>query len=183
MRVKQLWVVAVGFSLLLSAPAWAHSKRGESAGEKQKNEREDSSIRLKTKHAEPSVLSQRLGAEHPGLSKALAKRDRYGEKAGKSGKSQSHVFVGGLPPGLQKKLVLGGLPPGLEQQVVLGGLPPGLEKQVGEIRLQAAVPSVDAAVQTQIAVQAEIPIPEPSAALLLGVGLIVVRRAIGRTWR
>jgi len=170
MRVKQLWVVAVGFSLLLSAPAWAHSKRGESAGEKQKNEREDSSIRLKTKHAEPSVLSQRLGAEHPGLSKALAKRDRYGEKAGKSGKSQSHVFVGGLPPGLQKKLVL-------------GGLPPGLEKQVGEIRLQAAVPSVDAAVQTQIAVQAEIPIPEPSAALLLGVGLIVVRRAIGRTWR
>ena len=144
MRVKQLWVIAVGFSLLLSAPVWANSKSGETAGGKQKSERRGSPILLKTtKHAELSVLSQRLGDEHPAVSKALSKNDRHDKKASKSHSSKSHVFAGGLPPGLEKKL--------------------------REIRWHGKGPRVTPSVPAP-SVQAAVPIPEPSSLLFFSVG-------------
>lgn len=171
MRVKQLWVIAVGLGLLLSAPAWAHSKGGESAGGKEKNERRDSSILLKTtKRAEHSVLSEKLGQTHPGVANALSKQDDRDEKASKSqsSKSQSHASVGGLPPGLQKKL----------GEIRWFGNSAG-----GDRGLSTSTPAVASTSAVAAVVAAAVPIPEPSALLLFGVGLVVARRTIGRTWR
>jgi hypothetical protein len=154
MRVKQFWVIAAGCSLL-SAPAWAHSSHDGAAGGKQKNR--GSSIHLTTtqQRSELFTVSPCLGEELPSVSKAFAKNGR----------------------------IIG--------TAAVGGLPPGLEKKIGGIRLQGkqgknlrgprdqGTPSFT----PTPAIAAATPIPEPSALLFFGVGLVVARRAIGREWR
>lgn len=145
MRVKQLWVIAAGCSLL-SAPAWAHSSQDVATGGKQRG----SSIHLMTtKRAELSVGSPYLGEELPSVSKAFSK----------NGRIIGTAAVGGMPPGLAKKLH------GIQVNGKLG------KHWGGGLR----TPTPPVAVLT--------PTPEPSALLFFGAGLVVARRAIGREWR
>jgi hypothetical protein len=158
MRVKQLWVIAVGCSLL-SAPAWAHSSQGGDSDGKRKDERRDSSIRLTstTKRDEMSVLSQRVGEGYSALSKWLSHGDD--KRALKS-----HSSVGGLPPGLEKKIR-------------------GIRGNGKDWRGSRGQSTPSIAGVTTLGIDGVTPIPEPSALWFFGVGLVVARRAIGRTWR
>jgi len=170
MRVKQLWVIAVGCSLL-SAPALASSSHRSDDRGKKKSE----SIRLKTtKRAELSVLSQSVGKQHASLLKNDRDDDydddrdddRDDKKASKS-HSKSRSSVAGLPPGLEKKIR------GIRSHGKAVRGPTGTPT----VLLPTGIPNIP---PTQAAAT---PMPEPSALLFFGVGLVVARRAIGRTWR
>jgi hypothetical protein len=147
----KLWLFTLVVALS-SAPAWALPSRDGAPLGKQKLERNASSIRLSTaQRAELSVLSQRRLDVPPALEKRVA-ASRHGGIDAKPRHDRARLAQIGRSRGEHWHGRRG-------HRGSATPTPPTSPQTTG----------VDAA-----------PIPEPSALLCFGVGLLAVRRSIGR---